>query len=249
MTTFISESGVSASNPTAGDLIRTAAIKLGALASGESLGAGEAIDGLNVLNSMLDSWATDGFHVYQIVQNGYSWASGNQSRTIGSGGNFDTTRPTKIDSAFFRDSNNYDYPVAITNDRRTYDAIADKADQSSYPQALFYDPAYPLGVLYAYPVPSQTLTLYLKSWQILQSFSALTTALDLPPGYQWLIEHSLAVQLQSVFALPVPAQVEAEANKALRRMQRLNHRTTFSSTDAACALGHAPTSRNIYQGP
>lgn len=222
--------------PTAADLIETAAIKLGAIATGEALTADEATDSLAVLNSMLDFWAIDKLLVYQIVQNSYSWTSGQASRTIGSGGNFNATRPIKIeDGSFFR-LNNIDSPVTILRDRLSYDSLASKSDQSTFPEVLFYDTVYPLGVLYAYPVPSQTITLYLNSWQTLQSFTGLTTSLSLPPGYQWTIEHNLAVALEPVFDLACPPSVRAEAAKSKGALMRINHIPITAPIEAAYVL-------------
>lgn len=222
---------------TASDLIESAALKLGAKATGEALTASEATDCLAVLNSMLDHWATKRPMVYQIVQDSYSWASGNTSRTIGTGGNFSGTRPTKIESVFFRDSMGYDYPAKILDHRESYDSIADKSVQSTLPEYVYYNAAYPLGVLYAYPVPSVTLTCYINHWQILQSFAALTTDLALPPGYRWTIEHNLAVALQSVFAMQAPPSVVSEAALSKKTLMQVNHSPIVASTEVQTVLG------------
>jgi hypothetical protein len=223
--------------PTAADLIRSAALKLGAISSGESLTASEASDGLNVLNSMLDFWAINRLFIYQIVQSSYSWTGGQASRTIGSGGNFNATRPVRIeDGSYFRDSNSIDSPVSIIRDRATYDQLASKSDQTTFPEFLYYEPSYPLGTLYAYPVPSQTITLKLNSWQTLQSFAALTDNLSLPPGYQWTIEHNLAVALEPIFDLSCPAAVKAEAIKSKSAIASINSVPLTAMTEAAFVI-------------
>ena len=224
---------------TALDLITTAAQKIGALESGEVLTADEGTDCLNVLNSMLDFWQIDKLLVYQIVQSTYTWPAATVSRTIGTCGNFNATRPIRIeDGTFFRDvANNIDYPdIEIVRNRETYDSIVSKSDKGFSPEILFYDPAYPLGVLYVYPVPSGSLSLLLNTWQTLQSFAALTTVLSLPPGYQWMIEHNLAVHLEPVFSLPVPDRVLMEANKSRAAIERLNDLPLYGSTDVAAVL-------------
>lgn len=232
---------------TAADLIKNAALKLGAVQPGESLNASEASDCLNVLNSMLDLWAVDNLLVYQIVQANYSWAGGNASRTIGSGGNFSGARPHRIeDGTFWRDVNNVDVQAHILRSRAQYDALPDKTGQSTVPQYLFYDQAYPLGVLYAYPVPSAAITLYLNYWQTLQSFTALTTALSLPPGYQWMIEHNLAVQLEPIFGIPAPARVAMEADRSRRIVARANHIPVLGGTETLLALNSSHRSSNIF---
>ena len=223
--------------PTASDLIESAALKLGAKATGEALTADEATDSLSVLNSMLDNFSTNELLVYQIVQDSYTWASGSSSRTIGSGGSLNGTRPKRIESIYFRDSSNYDYPVKVWRDRIAYDSVADKTIQSTLPEFVFYDTAFPLGVLYAYPVPSASLTVKISHWQILQSFAALTTDLALPPGYQWMIEHNLAEALQPLFAMQAPPYVIKEAALSKKRLMRINRIPRVSSTELAGVLG------------
>lgn len=233
---------------TALDLIESAALKLGAIGTGESLTASEGDDCLNVLNSMLDNWAAKRLMVYQIVQNSYSWASGNASRTIGSGGNFNGTRPVRIeDGTFFRDSGNNDYPVTILRDRASYDSLPGKSDQSEIPSHLYYDPAYPLGTIYAYPVPSATITLKLNHWQTLQSFAALTTDLSLPPGYRWAIENNLAIYLEPIFSVPVPASVVREAATAKADLMRVNNIPLTAVTEVPYIIGGGRRT-DIYSG-
>lgn len=223
---------------TALDLIESAALKLGAIQSGEALTADEGTDGLAVLNSMLDQWAIKKLLVYQIVQDSYTWASGNASRTIGSSGNFNGTRPTKIEGIVFRDSNNFDYAVRkIITDRREYDAITDKSVQSTIPEYVFYDPGYPLGTLYSYPVPSATMTCKIAHWQIIQQFTALTNELSLPPGYKWAIEHNLALALQPLFSLTAPPYVVAEAALSKKALINVNHSPVIARSEVPAILG------------
>lgn len=234
--------------PTAADLIKTAAQKLGAVESGASLTAEEANDGLNVLNSMLDAWAIERRYVYQVQQESLTWPASTTSRTIGSGGNFSTTRPERIEAGtYFRDSGNNDYAVIVTEDRTVYDHISYKSVTSTYPQILFYDKAYPLGSLYVYPVPDVELTLKLNSWKILQSFTALTTDLALPMGYRHAIEHNLAIELEPVFGLTAPDSVIRIANKSLAALARLNSPSVIAQTELMSVINDVG-STDIYAG-
>lgn len=210
--------------PTALDLITSAAIKLGAIQSGESLTADEADDAMDILNSMMDTMSTEKGMIYQIQQESLTWSADQASQTIGSGGDFNTTRPVKIEKGtHFRDSNTIDNPVTILRDRASYDQLPSKTDTTTFPEYLYYEPSDPLGTLYVYPVPSANITFKLNSWKQLQSFSTKTTALAMPPGYQWMIEHNLAVHLEPVFNLPCPPQVVREAAVSKRRIKRINH--------------------------
>jgi hypothetical protein len=197
---------------------------------------------------MLDSWSLNRLLIYQVVQNNYSWPGSTASRTIGSGGNFSTTRPNRIErGTFFRDTNNNDYPVQII-DREAYDSISLKTSVASvWPDYLFYDTAYPLGVLYVWPVPSAATTLYLNSWQALQSFAALTTVLALPPGYQEAIMYNLAPRVASIFSMKVDTQTLAKETKAA--IEAINAPTLLAQTEMAYLSGGMRKGPNIFTGP
>lgn len=177
--------------------------------------AQEAADGIYALNCMLDAWSIERLMVYQVQQAGHVWLSGNASRTIGSGGDFNAARPIRIEpkGTFFRTSSNYDYPVGVYP-RSDYDNIVQKSAGGSIPDHLFYDDNFPTRTLYAYPVPSETLTLYLNTWKALQQFTALTTSLSLPPGYQGAIEYNLAVWMAPEFGAAAKAAARDIAGQA-----------------------------------
>lgn len=179
---------------TANSMIISALGKIQVLGIDANITAQEAADGLYDLNAMLDSWGIDRSLIYQKQQTTHSWTANASSKTIGSGGDFNTTRPTRIeqDGVFFRDSNSNDYPVTVLP-RVNYDRLTDKSASGSIPEFLFYDDNFPTRTLYVHPIPSQALTLYLTSWKPLQTFSSLTTDISLPPGYQAAIEWNLAI--------------------------------------------------------
>ena len=221
----------------------------GTIGKNEILDDDEAQNGLTALNSMLDSWKIERLFVYQIVQGSYTWPAATTSRTIGSSGNFDTTRPDRIQSAFFVDSNSTWYEVQVLSMREEYDIITVKTTQSTVPAYLFYDPAYPLGVIYLWCVPSAQGTLKLNTWQALQSFSALTTDLALPPGYERAIVYGLAVEYAPEFGVKVPDDVKALAMRAISNVKNLNAPQMISQVDAGIVRAGGlnwPGRYNIY---
>ena len=206
-----------------------------AIGKGETPDSSESADGLVALNAMLDSWQIDRLFVYQIVQGSYTWPASTTSRTIGSAGNFNVQRPVRIDSAFVVDSNSQWYPVDVLQDRTEYDSIVTKTTESSLPKYLFMDSAYPLGVIYLYPVPSVALTLKLNTWQTLQSFASLATDLALPPGYQRAIEYSLAEEFGPEFGVTIPPKVEKIALQSRAAIQNLNMPSLVARVDSGVA--------------
>ena len=220
------------------------------LGKGRSPDDDEAADGLTALNAMLDSWQLERLMVYQVVQGSYTWPASTTSRTIGSGGNFSAQRPVRIDSAFVVDSNSQWYPLQVLEERTQYDSIVVKTTASTLPQYLFMDPAYPLGVIYLWCVPSAELTLKLNTWQTLQSFAALTTELALPPGYQRAIEFNLAIEFGGTeFRGKITDEVRQIAILSKAAVKNINRPSMIAQVDSAVAslgqLGRAGR-YNIY---
>lgn len=217
---------------TALDLITKSMRLIGALGQSESPTTDEANDGLSALNTMLDGWSIEKLLVYQILQENFTWASGQSSRTIGSGGNFNTTRPTKLEDAFTR-INDIDYPYTVV-DKEIYDAQADKTAQSDYPEIVYFSQSVPLGTIYGYPVPNGSIDFYINSWKQLQSFAALTTDLALPAGYRRAIEFNLAIELHAEYPdLSLPESVRIIAGQSKAAIKRLNSQTIVSQTDVS----------------
>lgn len=222
---------------TAQAMIKRAYAILGDIGQGEDLTAAQASIGLEALNAMLDSFSIEKLMIYEMNQTTHAWTANATSKTIGSGGDFDTHRPDRIgDGTYFQDSNNIAYPVNVVRDREVYDGIYDKTVTSSYPEILFYDPSYPLGTLYAYPVPNQALTLYLNQWNPLQVFETLTEQHALPPGYRRMIVYNLAVELEAETGLPCPANAQQIAINSKRSVKRNNNIPSYSRTDVFYTL-------------
>jgi hypothetical protein len=192
----------------------------------------EAADGLDALNTMLDSMSLERLFVYQLLQESKALTSSVGSYTIGSGGAFNTTRPTKIvDPCFVRDSGNNDTPLIILNAEQ-YGRIVGKTVDGSYPQYLFYDGAYVSGLatIFLYPEPAASLTLYINSLKQLQQFTALTTEIALPPGYKRMLEYNLAVEFGPEFDVDIPDRVERIAAKSRANLKAINGVTPVLST-------------------
>lgn len=197
--------------------------------------AQEADDALYALNAMLEAWSIERLMVYQIQQTTHSWTADQTSRTIGSAGNFNVARPIRIESKgnFFRDSSNNDYQLT-TLPRENYEHIVSKGAKSTIPEYLFHDDGFPTRTLYAYPVPSQTLTLHLNHWTPLQSFSALTTAISMPPGYQAAVEFNLGVWIAPEYgaaAVKAAKNIEKQAATLKSAIRSLNRPNLVASVD------------------
>src|SRR5438309_11784869 len=89
------------------DIIQSSMRLLGATTHGRTASAPALADGLTALNLLLDSWNADRLNIYNIAANTYALTAGQQTYTMGTGGNFNTTRPAAgVESANIVLSNN-----------------------------------------------------------------------------------------------------------------------------------------------
>jgi len=225
---------------TANDMIETAYRHLGDIGTGEAMTAYQAKDGLKALNGMLDLFSIERLMIYVIKQEQLTWTANTASMTIGVGADLDTRRPDRIENGtYFMDANSIAYPaypVTVTRNREVYDKIEDKTTTTSYPELLYYEPTVTWGTLYLYPVPDQSLTMYLNSWQALQYFDTLTEAISLPPGYRTMIEYNLAMFLEAETGLVLPEPARMLAYSTRKVVKRHNNLPIFAQTEVNAVL-------------
>lgn len=210
---------------TAGAIIRRALRTIGAIAGGETPSATEQADALEALNAMLDSWRTESLSVYATRDETLT-LTGAASYTIGTGGDLNTTRPVKIESAYQRISDT-DYPLFLASSS-AWARLSAKSTTGTTAEWLYYEPTQPLGTIRLYPNPSSG-TLHIVTWVPLASYAA-TDDVSLPPGYQDAITYNLAVRLSPEFGRTVTPEIAALARATKEVIQRVNFRVPIMST-------------------
>lgn len=173
---------------------------------------------------------------YTVSGSPASPATGNISYTSG---DFFTTRPIRIVGAFTRDALSVDTPMGVITEQY-WNNIADKAASATTPQKILYRPSFPFGQIIVYPVPSGSLTLHLRSEKMIGTYAALTSSQYLPPGYQRLLELSLAVDLAPEYGSRAAPETVAYLKSDLENIMRTNLSKILSSK-----IGAIPNS-NIY---
>ena len=213
---------------------------------GATLDANEQVECLAELNTFMDACATERLLCYQITEDTLALTTSTNSYTIGSGGAFNVTRPTKVvDPCFVRDASGFDTPVQIIN-AAAYGRIVDKDAGYTVPTVLFYDTGYSAtstGTLYLYPAPSANLTLHINSWKQIGTFANLSTTVLLPPGYQLFIESNFAVHLAAGM-IPVTPETAKIARDSKAAIRSLNIPDTVMRSDVV-----ATVRGNIFTGP
>lgn len=226
---------------TALDLITGAAKLIGVVFKSEALSSDEANDGLVLLNEMIDTWSNDDMSTIVSTIESFS-LTGAASYTIGSGGDFSTSRPLNILTAVVR-VGSVDYPLRLITQEEYQTQIAVKSITSPIPQFLTYDDGYPLGVIKTFPLGTSGSTLFLQTEKPLGNFTLLTTAVNLPPGWKRALKYNLAVDMAPTYGVEVPASVMETAKSsagAIRRATLINK--------AMPLLPQNPARYSIYSG-
>lgn len=115
-----------------------------------------------------------------------------------------------------------DLQLAIVTAREDYNRIALKG-MSSVPAGVFYDSAYPVGVLYFWPIPpAATYELHIFTKVTLPAVLDLTTDMTLPPEYVQALMYQMAVMLRPLFGLPSDPGLIGNARASLNAVRIAN---------------------------
>jgi hypothetical protein len=214
------------SNTTVGDICNAALRECGAIGVGQTPTGDDLSDAQARLQWMLQQWERKRWLIYHLVT--FSVVStGAQSYSVGPGGDLNTqpspfnfqfnsqfgangarsVRPARIESAFLRQlvqsqPNQIDYPLEQLQSREDYNLIALKQLQS-FPGFFFYDPAWPLGSIFPWPVPQANI--YAVNISILEQlpigFATQAIPINLPYEYYAAMYLNLAIRLKSKYGM------------------------------------------------
>ena len=192
----------------------------------EAGSAGAAADRtycLGVTNRMLSGWSTEIGPLHYETTESLTWTGSQASRTIGTGGNFNTPRPEKVLLAQYRDGSDNDFPLDIIS-HQGYQAIQDKSRTSSMPLAIAYNPtiASSLGTLFIWPVPSADVTIRLTSYKPFTTISDQTATVVLPSGYEAALVYNLACLIAGTFGRALQPMTAREAYRTKTALIRAN---------------------------
>jgi hypothetical protein len=236
------------------DLITNAVQGIGVYAPGEPLRAEDTALGLQELNTMLDSWSNEALMTYAILEQSGLLIPGQYQYTVGTSGgaSFPVQRPLGIldspGSCYVLDSNGNRYNLEVLP-RDRWNLIGNIAQvTSNFPNRLFYDPQFPLGVINLYPIPNQGWTLYWDSNLQLVDFANPAQQMSLPPGYQKAIQDNLRLMLWPYFkpdAVRVPPVLVKLAAESKGNIKRTNLRINIANYDPEL-VSRANGTYNIY---
>lgn len=219
---------------TASQLIADSLRILGVLASGETPSATEQSDALRSLNDLIDSWSNEQLLIPNKVREVFPLVAGQQTYTMGSGGNFNTTRAQRIENALIQLAQNspvLEIPMAVLT-KEQYQAIILKTLESTFPLYMYAEGTYPLDNLNFWPVPNTAVNnVVLYSWKPLADLANINTSLSLPPGYERALKYGLAIELSSEYGKTPSDTTVALAIESKAEIKRMNFRPEFLQVD------------------
>jgi hypothetical protein len=207
---------------------------IGALSTGETPSAEEQADALEVLNEMLDSWSLENLVIPSRTREEFDLVGAQQTYTMGSGGNFNTSRPARIEAAGILDlaSPANEIPIDLIN-MRQWSEITVKGTSSTYPTKLYVENTSPLERLNFWPIPSAAYKVAIYSAKPLTAVASANTTLSLPPGYLKALRYNLAIELAPEFGKSVSAEIIKSAEESKENIKRLNIKPVLMSADEA----------------
>lgn len=210
---------------TAQNIINKSLRLLGVLASGETTTADEAQDSLYSLNSIIDSFSANPQYYFCTQAEQFSLVSAQSTYSIGNdpdtspAADWVTQRPIRIVGAFVRVAN-VDTPLALITEQY-WTNIAAKSTAGT-PTKLLYRPNTPYGQVVLYPTPNAAISIFIKAEKMISPYSTLISTQYLPPGYQRLLELSLAMELAPEYGSQVKPEILANLRADLDSLIRTN---------------------------
>jgi hypothetical protein len=222
------------------DLIFSSLRLIGVLAAGETPSAQETQDAFDALNMLLDSYSAGNLMIPAIVQETFTCVAGQQTYSMGPGGNFNTKRPTRIvdvQTVVLGSNPRQTLPMKLINIDQ-FSGIFVKSVQSTIPLWMYNDNAYPAVNLSVWPVPQQNSQLDIWSQKDLAQFVTLNDVVALAPSGNRMLKYNLAVEMAPEYGKDnldpkILAIAEASMN-AYKRAINMN-KPYYMGTDDALA--------------
>lgn len=183
-------------------IARQALREIGVLDPIEEGEAEDLEDALEAMNILLDEMRNDNILISGVTRSYQLLVGGQQTYTIGAGGDFDMAYPERIDRwsvvpdrAAAQPS---EIPMGRPLDAREWAAIPTKAGQATYPARMWFDKEYSagLGRCHFYPVPSASVpAVYLYVFRPSITEIDNSSSYDLQPGVMSALVLLLAEEL------------------------------------------------------
>jgi hypothetical protein len=174
-------------------------------------------DALEVLNSMLSSWANESLLVPYRTREAFTVTPSLNPHTFGTGGTFNAAQPISVEAITLNDGT-ADYALDVLFTAGEYQRIRVK-DLPGRPERAWFEPGLTQGKLFFDYVPDLAYTATVLSLKPLTRFTSLTEDFNVPESYEIAITFSLAVHLAPDYGKEASGTVQRIAESALRALK------------------------------
>lgn len=198
------------------EVIKGAMLRIGVLDPIEVPTAEQTAVCLDALNGLIDTMQTSTLSGIGPVEYVASVTAG--TVTIGPSGQIDVPRPLSIASAYCRVAR-IDRKIDVIS-KAEWDAIDIKALGSTWPDVCWYDGTMPIGTIYLWPLPLNTIQLHVTVADMLLPFGTAHTSQHLGQGLKRALVLSLALEVCPIFGTQPSPQILRDASNAMRAYKR-----------------------------
>jgi len=219
---------------TAQEIIEDALGLVNAVGVDQTLTADEVSDSLRAFNDLLEIFSTRNLAVYGQANQTFNTVASQAVYTIGTGGNWNTTRPERINDPAYSTVNGITYPCTSMT-QGEYNLIAYKAQPQEFPNRYLYVNEYPLGLVTLWPVPSAVTPVTFSIDRVLTAITSGGASLSFPPGYAMVFKYQLAIMLGPQFGVRLAKfpEVVATAQSSFADIGRANKKLRVMTYDPA----------------
>lgn len=232
---------------------------------GRGLSNSEQVEGLHIINSLIDGLKIERLFFYQIVRTIFATIIGQRDYKVGplSSGvtiDWDIERPSKILRAGFivppstPEAQQVEIPMNVFLSYEQYQLNVAKNIGSTLPLALYYRITPPVGTATLWPVPAQVGEVAIYTPGVVQEFNDIMDEVQFPDGYREFLEYAGAVAVNDNYPeAKMKAGVEKRAGIYKARIKANQFQPTFIGSDPAAVRrsdgGYGTTWLDVVIGP
>lgn len=203
----------------------------------QTLTADEVSLCLRVFNDLVEDWSTQSMAVFGLASQTFNTAVAQAVYTIGTGGNWNTARPERINDPAYATINSVTFPYASMTQGQ-YDLIAYKAQTgggTDLVQRYLYVNEFPLGLVTLWPVPNAIFPITFSIDRVLTQVSSAAASVSFPQGYAKAFLYCLGCELAPRFGKKMAdyPEVMAIRDATFGNIKRANTRKRVMSYDPA----------------
>lgn len=212
-----------------------AMIGTGVIASGDSMSAAEAADGLLILNEIVDSWSADGdLRSHKIVTD-FVFAAGQAQWLFSQSAKL-------VDYATIKAAGS-DIETEIKVMTMKEWALFKDKNALGVPTGVFIDDTGGGMAVLPFPVPNATYTINLYRGGMLDPYDSLNDEMSLSPGYSRALRYECMIELAQEFDKTLKPSVFMKADQLKADIKRANYQPSSMKSDA---FGISSNSQKTY---